>query len=489
LSVVRRLFRTRLEERITTPLPLISPLTLQFPALMPLRDIINKLSQVKNKHELYRTLKEIDPELYGAIDRISKMVRYSYQGVYVHVGHELDEREQRLQDIARKFAEEHDFKAKFQSIAEHLLTHGDYVALTRFRNGLSIYQVLPIEYLTILEREDQLMNSSAQIFKANLYVLNENRTDIRQIYSADEILHISLNKEASTVRDLLGRYTFGVWSVSPIEALKVKLLWKLSTIYNDILVRQKLVPREHHKLDLSAFDPRFFSGKTMKEKFENAKAEAEKFLDDYKTEIAKIKEPDKSYITSKEVEIDFVEPAKVTYVDPNALLEQIDQSIFSVIGPVETAVTGRGRRTFATELIVASYAVLCAETLADIIKRALLQLVRKHIRLAHPEFTEDDLKKLDIKIQLTLDVLRGEIVRQVAVLSQLGLFTSDELRSLLGFEPLTEEQMKRVVGKFSPGRHGEFVQTPSDVARDFIRRREPVEEPITPESRRERQRT
>ena len=461
---------------------------IRFPSLRPLKEILDKLNRISNKFELYRTLKELDPELYGAIDRIAKMVRYSYQGVFVHVGRELSETEQELQRIAREFAEEHDLKSKFYTVADYLLTYGNYVAVTKFQKGAGLvaYQTLPIEHLTIVEKKEQIGDPTAQVFESNIYVLNETSMDKQKTWPADQILHIALNREGSVFHDITGRYTFGVWGTSPIEPLKVKLLWKLSTIYNDILIRQRLIPREHHKLDLRAFDPRYFPGTTMQEKYNNARKAALDFINEYKTNIAKITEPDRSYITSKDVEIEFVEPKKVTYVSPNELIEQIDLSIFSVIGPVETAVTGRSRRTYATELIVASYAVLVAETLADIIKAEFLKLIKRHIRLKYgSRFSEEDLNKIDIKVRLTLDVLRGEIIRQVAVLAQLGLCTTDELRAMIGLEPLTEDQIPHVVTK--TGRAGQYVQTPADVTRDVTKRVKPIPQPLTPESRRERQ--
>ena len=128
--------------------------------------------------------------------------------------------------------------------------------------------------------------------------------------------------------------------------------------------------------------------------------------------------------------------------------------------------------------------MLVAETLADIIKTEFLKLIKRHIRLKYgSRFSEDDLNKIDIKVRLTLDVLRGEIIRQVAILAQLGLCTTDELRAMIGLEPLTEDQVPHIVTK--SGR--QYVQTPADVTRDVTKRVKPIPQPLTPESRRERQ--
>jgi len=484
--------RIRLSFTSSGSVPIISPVTLQYPVLMPLRDIYQKLREASNnKYKLYRVLAEIDPELWGSIDRIAKMVRYAYQGVSLKVGRDLDEEEKELLEDLKNLEEEYSFKNLFQTIAEQLLMYGDFIAFIDFKKnvGLTTLQPLPIEYMTILEKEDQIGQADAQIFERNIYVLNELNDEKRKIFKKDNILHVGLSNQAKSVRDLYGRYTFGVWSMSPIEALKYKLLWKLSATIDDIIIRQKLIPREHHKLDLSAFDPRFYPGTTFEEKAKKAKEAAQRFVESYKRDIAKaLREPDRSYITGKEVEIGFVEPKKVTYTSPNELIEQIDKSIFSVIGPVETALTGRGRRTYATELIIASYAVLCAESIADIIKDELIKVCRRHLREKFGLKAEKHLKKVDIKVKLVLDVLRGESIRQAAVLSSIGIFTEDEIRGLVGFDPLTEEQRQRIVSKEpSQGRAGQYTQTIADIVRDYIRRTKPIEEPVTPESDRERQ--
>jgi len=325
------------------------------------------------------------------------------------------------------------------------------------------------------------------VFEPNIYVLNEMNQENRKMWPRDQIWHVSLNRHAQPVYDLLGRYTFGVWSLSPLEPLKWKLLWKVSIEINDIMMRQRLVPREHHKLDLSQFDPRYFSGDTFEQRVQAAKQAAEQFLNDYKQKVATpLQQVDRAYITSKDVEIEILEPKHVTYIDPNPLIDQLNQSIFAVIAPLETAVTGRGRRTYATEIVVSSYANLVAETIGDIIRSSVLDLVRRHIRKVAPQFSEEELANLDIRLRLTYGVSQGELIRQAAVLAATNCFTVDEIRAILGFDPLTEEQQAEIATRSGKGRVGDFAQTVQDIVRDYIRRREEPE-PVTPESRRDKQ--
>ena len=68
--------------------PAVASYNLQFPVLIPLTQIYNKLVATTNKKMTYRLLMESDPELAGAIDRVSKMIRVSYDGMVVKPGGE-----------------------------------------------------------------------------------------------------------------------------------------------------------------------------------------------------------------------------------------------------------------------------------------------------------------------------------------------------------------------------------------------------------------
>jgi len=456
--------------------------------------LMKKILQATNKYDRYRLFTELDPELYGAIDRIAKLVRYSYKGVGLRIGAELEEKEKRLLRIVEQLERQFQFRQLFYAAAFDLLRYGDSIWFYRIENptGLVELRSLPINCMTIIEDESQLGDPTAQVFSRGLYVLNELYDEKRKIFKPDQIMHFSLNPMASEVHDILGRYTYGVWSVSPIEPLVPRLYWKLAALRTDILLRRKIVPREHIKLDLSMFDPNQFEGKTREERIRKARQAAQKFVNEIIQDLGKpLKEPDQSYVTDKDVEIDYVEPRKVTYADPSPLFDQINQSIFAAIGPIETAVTGRGRRTFATELVISSYVTICAETIADIIREQLVELIRRHIRVKYPgEFSEDDLDKIDVKIQLILGIERGEVARQVAVLRTTGLFTMDELRAIAGAPPLSPSQREELLKLqlLDHARRGREIaeRTIDDILASYIRREGP-EEPITPESRSDKQ--
>jgi len=350
--------------------------------------------------------------------------------------------------------------------------------------------------MTAVESVDQIGKVDAQVFDANFYVINEGAIENTGVnekhWPKEEILHFTLNNISSTVYDLRGRYTYGVWTQSPIEPLRAKLLWKLALTINDIMLRQVLIPRQHHKIDLSSFDPRFFPGDTLEERYAAAQAAATSYLNTYKSGVATpLKEVDKSVITDNVTEIVYIEPKNVTYVSPNTILEQIDNSIWAAVGPVETATTGKSARTYASELVVSSYASMGALIIADIIRAIFVDLAKVHIQKKFGnKYSEDDLDKIDIKTRFALGIEKGEQVRQFAVMTATGIVTANEARDMIGLDPLSPEDLAELIerqGGAGPGRTGQFDRTLRDIISDYIRRTQDDDEPVTPQSRDDQQ--
>jgi len=431
-----------------------------------------------NKYEWFKQILYRDAEVFGCVHKLALMVQRSYQGI---VG---DDEE--IVQIARRLAEKLSFRDLFYTVAKHLLTYGDDIyKIYTSHDGVTLLQPLPIQYLTILESEDQIQQYDAQIFEANLYVLNELNDEKRKTFGSDEILHFSIDRIAEEVRDILGRYTFGVWSISPLEPLRTVVMWKHEILLTDILWRSRNVPREHHKLDLSMFEPTAFPGATADERLTKARESAKGVLKDYAERIIE-RRPDQAYVTDKGVEIDVVEPRTARYMSPDPLLDQLNRSIFATIGPPESAVYGRGRATFASELVVSSYATLTATSLAERIRKPLKDLLIRHLSILGYDY--DRIQQADIKLQLVLDIDRGEMIRQAAVLRAMGIMTPNELRRWLGYDPLPPEVLKELQLPSRRGRGAEsYTQTIEDIERSFILRTEPRPEPITPESRRQKQ--
>ena len=506
MSAVRR-FGHRIRSALSSAVrgasttPAISSVLTTYPVLLPLTVIYEKLSTMSNKYDVYRGFTEIDPELYGAISFMARQVKQSYKGIGVAFGKELDEKEKELLQIVTQFERKWDLPGLFFSVAFHMIRDGDDIYAVKIEDkvGLVGLRPLPIPYVTIVAREEQIGKSDAQIFESNICVLNEagttltpNETEQMLKFQKNEFVIFAMSNRAEIILDTMGRFTFGIWSLSPIESLKSRLYWKLAVLINDILVRQKIIPREHHKLDLSAFDPAMFAGDTMEERIQAAKTAAVAFLDDYKSRAAApLKEVDKAYITGKDTDISFLEPKTVAYIDPNPLLDQINVSIIAATGAPESSLLGRGRGTYATELVIASYTSAAAEALANIIKTQVLSIVKRSIQAQYPgKYTSVDLDKIDIRIRSLIGLEKGEAARRTAIMDATGVATFEELRNEAGLERvLTEEEKQQILGR-RMGKQGRQIakRTQKDIEADF-RRREQEPEPATPESAHQRKQT
>lgn len=232
------------------------------------------------------------------------------------------------------------------------------------------------------------------------------------------------------------------------------------------------------------FDPDRFEGDTYEQRVQAAKSAAEKYLRDYakkltqKTVERRLR-PDQGYVTFEGVEIDIVEP-RIQYTSPNEMLMQIDKSIPAAAGVSESAVTGKptARGSFAAEIAVGAYIALKAEHLAEKIAWKFIELGRRHIKKKYPGKYDEHLDKVSFKITKILE--KHQLIRDAAILSELP-FTDSEIRAILDYPPLTEEQKKEVTER----RH-KYTETGREAA-TTARRRQFPERPLTPASKEQRQ--
>ena len=472
------------------------------PVLYALASALKPFETSKNRYQQYRDFTSMDPELESALTRVALMAAYAYKGTFIHAGQQYSQNERDILTILKKFDETYDIRDLIFSIAYHLMRDGDDVFIGQFVDGIGLTQLqpLPMEITTAVPSRDSINQASNTITNyvtfATLYVTNEGSQD-QQIFPespSQRVFHFSLNRRAEIVTDIKGRKTFGVWSRSLLDSVESRVLWKQAILIADILWRYRNVPREEHVLDLTAYDPAFFPGDTQEARIAVAKTAAENAIKAYAESISK-RNVDQGYIHGKDVEIKYVEPQKTTFVSPNEITEQINQSIYATTSVPEAAIIGRGRSTFATELVVASYTILLPEFLVYKIKTKLLEILREHLRriniFRQIKFTDAEISAIDIKTSLILQIFQGELIRQTALLAATGSFTLDELRDRVGLDPLTDEQIQRlvVIAQKGGGRTGQYAQTVLDIARGESQQIEPQNSPITDHSKSDKQKT
>jgi len=453
-------------------------------SIQALETALSPLREIENRYDLYREFLRMDPEASNSVSRLALLTQFAYKGCMLHVDKEFTEEEKLMLRTVNKEAESLQFKSRFFYIARHLIRDGDEVFAAHFEDNIGAKQIqpLPISKLTAVEEEEQLGKTDAQIFYPVIYCLNEAYNDKRILFpqANQKVYHVSLSNEAEEVIDNMNRYTFGVWSESPLESLRSRILWKQAILIADILWRYRNVPREVHEIDTSHIKPEMFPGATPEERLSAYQTAVQNYLKAYAGEIQK-KKVDQGYIITKGTKIYYTEPKRVAYTSPNDLNDQINESIREGLGWHKA-----GTGTFATELVEASYVVLLPDMMSMKIRDALLSLLREHLRRKY-RYSDENLSKIDLNMSLVLDILRGEVVRQVAVLSAARTHTKDELRRKLGDEPLTQAQKDELVSIDEAGRT-QGVQSALDMVATADRQREPTT-PITPQSRRDKQQT
>jgi hypothetical protein len=177
--------------------------------------------------------------------------------------------------------------------------------------------------------------------------------------------------------------------------------------------------------------------------------------------------------------IDYVQPggksSSPQATASNELLEQLNKSIREGLGAYTV-----GEGTYATELVTASYVILMPDWMSYKIKRQLTRLMQQHLILKYgydPEVVE----KLQIKLNITLDILKGEIARQVSLYAAANTKTRNELRELSGDPPLTAAQKRELERRERSG-----VRSASSTASQAAAAEQSDnanQEPITPHSK------
>jgi hypothetical protein len=133
-----------------------------------------------DEEEIYEQLYVWEPEIGGAIDRMSTMVGEAYKYCYVKdAGDKLEGVEEAMVNDAMKLAEDLDIRHYFEIFSEMLQIHGN-LYLEDNDNSLSI---LPNKYVTIVDSKDKLNNvvgsslPSQIITQENFLVLYEGYGD------------------------------------------------------------------------------------------------------------------------------------------------------------------------------------------------------------------------------------------------------------------------------------------------------------------------
>ena len=413
-----------------------------------------------NKYQQLIELEDLDSELQSGLSTASIIVAQSMQGFTVNPGEKQDTREEELTDELKLFYNK-TLERYSYDIAYKLFRDGDAIYVKDIRTGVGLRELiwLPMERLTVAESLDKVQWSGPGIAiqAANWYILNEQgmmdgftalfsetlgSTLKMQKWPKEEIIHFNWGRLERT-RDLWDRDVYNVFTDSPTMSLLPKLEKKMAAEINDSLIRDVMVPREHHKLPAEPFSPDLFQGANQVAKIQAAQQAASNVITSYAKGLEG-RRVDRGYVTLNNVEIAIVEP-RMQYTAQNDNVIQINDSINRSLGTPETVLAGRssGRGTFASEIAIGAYLVMKAEFIAKRIVHDYVALAKEHLTAKCGTQYEDLYDQIDFKLQLLF--FRAEIAKIVAVMASVGIYTRDELRDISGYLPLREDQEEDLV--------------------------------------------
>lgn len=425
---------------------------------------INEMAKLRNmnKYDLADVLISTDERIWGIVELVGIMCFKAFAGVGIRSedpgDDELTTREATVIKSAKKFVEDLELQEIYYNHGKKLISYGDIVEKIHKdkNNGVTFLEPLPMSRITaIAKKEDLNKNDTDQVVrKANFYVIGENNsgTTFQQMDSpsmpsgegkpvliaADEIFHLSIDKRNTWVKDLIGRDTFGIWSESPLKPIVALVQWKKNIIRNDMLWRDKLIPRYLHELPMGMYDMSRYTG-TPEEKQTKAIAAAKQAITNYSADLnSKMKQADQGIVVPEGIKITVLESMN-KYSEPNAMLDQIDSKLSSQTG-TPSALVGGDSKGFTSLIQSTSFLSMRAEVYTIKITKTWEKILRQHLTILHPGIGKDVIDRVYLKTKLILERDRNELAQIVSILAGTKAFTTSDLREVMGKEPLTQKE-------------------------------------------------
>ena len=318
---------------------------------------------------LYAMLYVDDPVVGGVTDRISTLMRQSYQGVYIKetgkagvpLPGDKANKEQLLEAEMLAAAKEQEeaigAKNMMETLGETLFIYGNVYIHPIGGMGSMTYEMFPPEYVTYVKTQDMvnIVRVYPILTNPGYFVLNERNTFQfeRRVIPADEVIHIKYKDTPQILFDRLGRCTYGVYSISPLHRAVLSIWWKRQVQIIDLLWRARNVPREHHAVKADVFSLNQFDGKDWQTKRVNAQVAAMQWMKDYTLSLQK-QAPDAGYVTLDTVDIKYISPNS-SYMQTNELYQQIEDQIWTALNIPPSVVNGQGTSSYASELVISNY--------------------------------------------------------------------------------------------------------------------------------------
>ncbi len=395
----------------------------------------------------YVTIEKLvsDERIYSIVALVCSMVQKAYVGPDIRpenrfTDDKLDPKEDELIKLATALETKLNFKQMTFDYAWQLITHGDlFEEIEKGSEGIEQVNSLPLNAVRVFEKADQQNAGGAeiQILKEVFITVakDENDNDPRKI-NEDDYIHLSFKNHGVWREDIKGVKTYSIYSIPPIATLQRLVDWKKKTIENDIIWKNKLLPRVLHKLKMPSIVPSKYTG-TPEEKISKAKADAEKLSTDFTTTLKTLR-PDDDIVISDAVDTTMLEAKSTNYMKPNETIAQINNLLNTPQGIPSGLLGGESGSSLATELN-AVFAGIRIEYLVNKIADGLTNLMKRHLRIVASGVTDEEvIDRLFIHTDSALTLERFQKLKTALTMVSTGEFTRAEVRKAAGYPRLPQ---------------------------------------------------
>jgi len=393
-----------------------------------------------NDCQVFEQMYKHEGDIGSGIDRISTLVSESFKGIVPKdIGTDLEGKEEKCLKDAKKIYEAMRVDNMAEAYAEIIMTQGNlYID---YRDKLAP-KILPNTLVTFIPDLQYRNNAAIVLFTDPKYlIVNEQLKPQSPSYviNKEDYIHIKYKDSPVMAMDNLSRTTYGIYSVSPLHRCIIPVWWKRQITMIDILLRSKMIPREHHSIDAEIFSLEGYSGTPDEQRARQA-ADVQQFITNYINTI-KNQAVDQGYVTLDTVAINNI-GGDLKYLDSNELLKQIQGDIYTGLNVPASIVNGKDAGSYASELVISNYVSAKVIQIAKKVKFVVLNMIRDRLLLIDPTYP---VEIVDIKLELILAMNRLEAFRQLSLMVAAGVFTQDEIRQIVAYDTLTDEQKEKIV--------------------------------------------
>lgn len=387
-----------------------------------------------------------DERVQSIVALIASMCYRAYVGPAILPENEfddqkLDKKEKEALKEASKFLRSSNINAKqrFFDWGWQLASHGDeFVKLKIGESGIEGFVSQPLNVVRVLENQEQRnkRGQGAQIKEENMISVKRHDNDtMPPIIKKDNYIHLSYKNYGVWRKDIEGTETYGVYSKSPIATLIRLTNWKKKTIENDIIWKNKILPRIAHYLKMDSIIPSKYTG-TQQEKINKAIKDADAVTSNFINKTKNLK-PDDDFVFSDSVDSKVLEANSANYQRPNETISQINGLMNAPHAIPNGLLGGESGASMGIEM-QAIFANIRVEYIVGNIVEAFNNITRRHLIRTRPQLGEDVINRIFIHVDPSLTIEKFQKVKIALSMATIGSFTLGEIRRAAGHVSLPQ---------------------------------------------------